>query len=238
MYDFLLSRETGILEGVKAECDFTLANNAITFKDGYVSIYGRIIYIEDKTSIVVSPDSDKFGFVVLGVNTSDNSASIYLKEQTGSYPSLTRSDLANTQGLYEFVLATYTKTITSVTINENSVRSFIKKDKSRITDLGSEIYNRYTPQRIQIVKINSGVYQFHGTSPGALSESIIYVTINNSVVVTLPGEALFLFVGSNTSVAYRYGGADYSLDIIYEDETVTLTVGSTYHNITSVFMKR
>jgi hypothetical protein len=56
--------------------------------------------------------------------------------------------------------------------------------------------------------------------------------------VTFPGEQMFLFVGSNTSVSYRYASGDYSLSVVYEDGIVTLTTGNTTHNITSVFTKK
>ncbi len=39
----------------------TLANNTLTFQDGYVSVYGRIIYIENQTTIGITPDSNKNG---------------------------------------------------------------------------------------------------------------------------------------------------------------------------------
>ena len=85
LYHFLFSTEVGILKDVKAQCSYTLANNTITFLDGYVGIYGRIIYIENQTTITISPDSSKFGYVVLGVNTESNTVNLYIKEAPGTY---------------------------------------------------------------------------------------------------------------------------------------------------------
>ena len=96
LYHHLFSGDTGILKGLKNECNFTLANNTITFSDGYISIYGRVVYIENQTTIGVTPDSDKYGYVVLGVDTQANTVTIYLKEQTGSYPPLTTTNLVYT----------------------------------------------------------------------------------------------------------------------------------------------
>ena len=63
---FLFSYEVGILNGIrKIVLVYTLANNTITFKDGYVSIFGRLVYIEDNTQIAISPDSNRSGYVVL-----------------------------------------------------------------------------------------------------------------------------------------------------------------------------
>lgn len=201
-------------------------------------MYGRIVYIEENTSVSVSPDSFKYGYVVLGIDTSNNTVELYIKESNGTYPSLTRTNLLTDQGLYEFKLCTYAKTTTSVTLSSTNYRSMITCDKQRVYELKSELKSRSKPRRLQIQKISNGVYQFRDTCSSDLSESILYITINNSVVINFPGDALFIFIGSNTSIAYRYGGADYSLDVVYEDERVTLTAGSTMHNITSVYIKK
>lgn len=237
LYHFLFSSDVGILKGLKSECGYTLANNTITFSDGYVSVYGRIIYIENQTTIGVTQDSSKYGYVVLGVNTAENTVSLYLKEQTGSYPSLTVTNLLTTDGLYELVLCAYTKTTTSVTLTSYS-RKLITNDKTRVDDLDDEILSRYLPKRRTLTLVTSGTYRFSGTSSVELRDSIIYVTINNHTVVTFPGEQMFLFVGSNKSVSYRYASGDYSLSVVYEDGIVTLTTGNTTHNITSVFTKK
>lgn len=238
LYHYLFSSDVGILKDLKSECAFTLANNTITFGDGYISVYGRIIYVESQTTIGVTPDSSKYGYVVLGVNTSDNSASIYLKEQVGNYPSLSLTNLLTTDGLYEIVLCAYSKTTTSVTLNASYSRKFITNDKTRVSELETSILNRYYPVRKTVSKIQNGIYQFSGTNSTELSQSIIYVTINNTVVITIPGDALFIFVGSNTSVAYRYANSDYTLGVVYENGIVTFSCGSTIHNITSVFVKK
>jgi len=237
LYHFLFSSDVGILKGLKNECNFTLANNTITFSEGYVSVYGRIIYIENQTTIGVTPDSSKYGYVVLGVNTSDNTVSLYLKEQTGGYPPLTTTNLLTTDGLYELVFCAYIKTTTSVNISSYS-RKLISNDKTKVEALDDEIFNHYLPMRKSLTLVTPGTYRFSGTSSVELRDSILFVTINNSTVVTFPGEAMFIFIGSNTSISYRYGSGDYSLSVVYENGIVTLTCGNTMHNITSVFMKK
>ena len=94
----------GILKGLRQEVGYTLANNTITFLDGYVAIYGRIIYIENQTKVTVTPDSNKFGFVVLQVNTNTNVVSIYTKEASGTYPTLIKNNLLEVNGTYEYEL--------------------------------------------------------------------------------------------------------------------------------------
>ena len=216
LYHFLFSSDVGILKGLKNEISYTLANNTITFSDGYVSVYGRIIYIENQTTIGVTPDSSKLGYVVLGINTSNDTVSIYLKEQVGSYPTLSTTNLLTTDGLYELVLCAYSKTTTSVTLTSYS-RKLISNDKSRLDVLDDEIFNHYLPVRKSLTLASPGTYRFAGTSSDELRQSIL---------------------GSNTSVSYRYASGDYSLSVVYENGIVTLTTGNTTHNITSVFMKK
>lgn len=237
LYHFLFSSDVGILKGLKSEVSYTLANNTITLSDGYVSVYGRIIYIENQTTIGVTPDSSKFGYVILGVNTTDNTVSLYLKEQTGSYPSLTVNNLLLTDGLYELVLCAYTKTTTSVTLTNYS-RKLISNDKVRVDNLDNQIYNHYLPVRQSLTLVNSGTYRFSGTNSEELRESVLYVVINGTTVVIFPGELLFIVVGSNTAVSYRYASSDYSLSISYENGVVTLTTTNSTHKITSLFMKK
>ena len=237
LYHFLFSSDVGILKGLKSEVSYTLANNTITLSDGYVSVYGRIIYIENQTTIGVTPDSSKFGYVILGVNTTDNTVSLYLIEQTGSYPSLTVNNLLITDGLYELVLCAYTKTTTSVTLT-NYARKLISNDKTRVDNLDNQIFNHYLPVRKSLTLVNSGTYRFSGTNSEELTESVLYVVINGTTVVTFPGELLFIVVGSNTAVSYRYASSDYSLGISYENGVVTLTTTNSTHKITSLFMKK
>lgn len=237
LYHFLFSSDVGILKGLKSEVSYTLANNTITLSDGYVSVYGRIIYIENQTTIGVTPDSSKFGYVILGVNTTSNSVNLYLKEQTGSYPSLTVNNLLVSDGLYELVLCAYTKTTTSVTLT-NYARKLIDNDKAKVNDLNNQIYIKYLPIRKSLTLVNAGTYRFSGTNSVELRESILYVIINGTTVVTFPGELLFIIVGSNTAVSYRYGSSDYSLNISYENGVVTLTSTNSSHKITSLFMKK
>jgi len=238
LYHFFNSFDVGILKGLNNECSMTLANNTITFQDGYVSVYGRIIYIENQTTIGVTSDSSKSGYVILGVNTSTNEVNLYLKEQTGGYPSLSLTNLINSDGLYEFVLCAYTKTTTSVTLNQVYQRKFIISPKTLINDLEQKLLIRNIPQSRSLTKVSNGVYQFFGTSSTELTESLVYVFINNTTVINFPGDSLFIHIGSNRNVSYRYAGSDYSLSVVYEGGVVTLSCGNTTHNITSVYLKK
>ena len=238
LYHFLFSSDVGILRNVKSGCSYTLANNTITFLEGYVAVYGRIIYIENQTTISVTPDSSKFGYVVLGVDTQANSVTIYIKEAVGTYPVLTQNNLQNADGLFEFALAAYSKTTTSVSLINGFERSTITSDRQRVNELETKINERFYPQRLLITKISNGVYRFADVNSTILMESILYVVIENTTIVSLPTNQLFIVVGSNSSLSYRYGGADYSLSISYANGLVTLSLGNTSHRVTQAYLKK
>jgi hypothetical protein len=235
---YLFSKDVGILKGFKQECSFTLANNTITFQDGYASIHGRIVYIENQTTVSITPDSSKFGYVVLAVDTTNNTVQIYAKEAVGTYPTLTRTDLQTIEGVYELALCAYQKTTTSVTLIAEFERQMITSDKVRVDELEEELRLNYYPFKLTLTKISNGVYRFGDVNSVELSQSIMYVVIENTSVVSFPGQLLFLVVGSNTSVGYRYAGADYSLSISYVSGLVTLSCGNTAHRVTSAFIKK
>ena len=238
LYHHLFSGEVGILQHLKEECKHTLANNTITFSDGYIAIYGRVIYIENLTTIGVTPDSSKSGYVVLGVNTQTSEVTLYLKEQSGGYPTLTITNLLTGSGLYEFPLCAYTKTTTSVTINSNFIRKYITKDSSKVDALKSELHDKYLPAPKGITKVTAGTYQMSGTSSSELIQSIIYIAISSNTLVTFPGDLLFVGTGSNKTISYRYGNMDYSLGIAYQNNILTLTCGNTTHVVTSIHLKK
>ena len=238
LYHFLFSTEVGILKDVKAQCSYTLANNTITFLDGYVGIYGRIIYIENQTTITISPDSSRFGYVVLGVNTESNTVSLYIMEAPGTYPVLIQSDLHNSEGLYEFALAAYSKTTTSVNLINGFERQTISSDRQRIQVLESKLRELYYPKHLGLTKIGNGLYRFGDINSSSLMESILYIVIDNSTVVSIPTFQLFNGVGSNTSINYRHGGADYSLSLSYSNGTVAIACGNTNHQVTQAYLKK
>jgi len=238
LYHYLFSKDVGILKGLKQECSFTLANNTITFLDGYVSIYGRIIFIENQTTVSITPDSSKYGYVVLAVDTINNTAQIYIKEAIGTYPTLAVTNLQTIDGVYELALCAYQKTTTSVSLIAEFERHMITSDKARVDELEEELRLNYYPFRVTLTKVSNGVYRFGDVDSVGLGQRIIYVVIENTTVVTFPGQLLFLIVGSSTSVGYRYAGADYSLGISYASGLVTLSCGNTTHRVTSAFIKK
>lgn len=237
LHHFLFSAENGILKGMKSEIGFTLANNTITFTDGYVVVYGRLIYVENNTTIQVTPNASRLGFVVLGVDTLANEVRIYLKEQAGSYPVLTQHNLLENNGLYELALCAYQKTTTSVSLTHYA-RQMIEPTNTKLANAKQELRQELSYQRKNLTMVSNGVYRFNVGGSYDIDTALIVVIINISTVAIIPGAMLFVNTGSNTFVNYAYGSQSFSLLLSYENNTVTLSLGSTLHTITALFLYR
>lgn len=117
----------GIISGLGSECSVSVSNNYIRFQEGYVQVYGRRIYVEANSQVYISLDSTKYGYVVVEVNLASNNVSLKAVETTStSYPSLTQENLMTTGTLYQFPIAKYKKTTSSITLQTNFEPTFIK----------------------------------------------------------------------------------------------------------------
>lgn len=115
----------GVIKGLGDNLSVSASNNYITFKSGYVQIYGRRIYVENNTQMYVSLDSTKQGYIAIQVNTSNNTVSLVKLEGT-SLPSLTKSDLSKSGGIYQMAIAKYSKTPTSLTLDSSFNPEYIE----------------------------------------------------------------------------------------------------------------
>lgn len=232
--DFIFSVGTGILGGSRGSVFYTLANNTITFEDGYVMVQGRLVYVERNTQITITPDSNKMGYVVLNVDLTSNNVSIYIKEQASSLPNLIQEDLSGGQGQYEFALCAYTKTTTSVTLNNQFKRQILLNADSLVYELKDKLINDTTPRVITPSYISGGVYRINNNTSRDLMRAFLVVVLGNGTVVNIPGPLIFEIIGSSTSVNYIYNGTTYSMYIAYQNGTLIFTCGSTTHTIKRV----
>lgn len=235
LYHFLFSNSIGIIEGLKNSVSFSLSNKTITFQDGYISIYGRIIYVEGGTSINILTDSSRYGCVVVGINTANNSVSLYTKEQSGSYPSLVTTHLPTVDGLYEFPLCAYTKNTTTVTLVQNFTRTMIRPVQHAIDVAKSEVINDLSYKRITFNYVQMGVYRFT-INYNDLINGLLIVMMGSSHPIVVPGAFMFTGSGSVRTITYNYFGSVYSLRLSYLNGAITLTCGDTYHWITSIHL--
>lgn len=147
--------KAGIIEGLGNECSVSVSNNYITLQDGYVQIYGRRIYIEKGSQVYISLDSTKYGYVVVEVNLNTNSVALKAVEvSSSSYPSLTQEDLSKTGTLYQFPIAKYKKTTSSITLDTGFTQIFIKPGLRRANLVAKTKYKMFeTPDYETIQKV-------------------------------------------------------------------------------------
>ena len=236
LHHFLLSHQTGVLKYLKNSVSFTLANNTITFQDGYVAVYGRIIYVEPNTQIAVSPDSSKFGYVVLTVNTTSNTVALSLKEQAGSYPALSQSPIVNADGIYEIALCAYQKSTTSVTLDASFTRQEIKSDLDRLYDYNSQRLSDYEPRVLVPTLVLPGTYRVPVGGSGELMRSLIVAIINGTTHVICATPMMFITIGSASGVRYQIASTNYTLHLTYANQLLTLQCGNTAHVVSRVII--
>lgn len=128
-YYFLLN-DIGVLRGIKHGLQVTNNVNRIVFKSGYVNIYGRMLFIEEDTTVTIPLDQVAYGYVIIRVNTSNNTAELTYKEGTANYPDLTQENIMQEFGIYEFALAKYSKTSSNLALQDFSPKYIDKKEPS------------------------------------------------------------------------------------------------------------
>lgn len=128
-YYFLLN-DIGVLRGIKHGLQVTNNVNRIVFKSGYVNIYGRMLFVEEDTTVTIPLNQVAYGYVIIRVNTSNNTAELTYKEGTANYPDLTQENIMQEFGIYEFALAKYSKTSTNLALQEFTPKYIYRKESS------------------------------------------------------------------------------------------------------------
>ena len=116
----------GIIKGLGDQCSASISNNRIIFGSGYVQIYGRRIFVESQTSVSITTDSTKYGYVIITVNLSTNSVLMTTVESTSSSISLTQQDLSRSGTIYQMPLIKYRKTTSSVSFDTSFAPTYIE----------------------------------------------------------------------------------------------------------------
>jgi hypothetical protein len=123
-------KDYGILEGVESECARSYSGNTATFSSGVIMIYGRAIRIDNGTQITIPLDVSAYGYVILKIDLSSESVELLYKEGP-SYPTLTQNNLQKvSNGVFEFPLAQYQKTITSVNFIPGFIPASLRKSNN------------------------------------------------------------------------------------------------------------
>ena len=248
---YLTNYQNGIIKGLGNELAYSFSNGKVTFRDGYICVYGRRVYIEDGTTVNINLDSDKYGFVVLNINTATNEVNISTVEKAGSNPNVTQTNLIKGDGLYQFVMCAYIKSASSIRENSSYSRSYVYTytkaldDKERIftqamDDMYSLIDDNYTDLSSEHGMLSCYCYTSSGTkyefSTGNvdLSKALVVVPIAGKTTVCIPGNFMST-KGSVNSIQYNIDGGTYSL-LFEKSSKLILTVGSSQHKLKYIYI--
>ncbi len=238
---YLTNQQNGIVKGLGNEAVATASNGTITFKDGFVSIYGRRLYVENGTSIKISLDSTKYGYVILKVNTAKNEATIETKEGTSLiYPTLTQQNLLDDDGIYEQPICSYYKTSSSLTIHANDV-TYVRTFGELLSQLQTTLNEKIN--KIQNGMIGVGINRmsqigvkqtFNLSSYTSKNDILIRFSVCGNVISTslkqITGSSYGLFI------PYYSLGTWYNLEVTYANGTLTLYTGADTHNIKKIYI--
>ena len=241
------SEQIGILGGIGDGCRYSVSNGVITFKSGYVLIYGRLICVENGTSITVSLDSSKKGYVIIKVDTVNNKATLELKEGTSSnYPTLTQTNLLKQDGVYEFALVGYSKTTTSLKM-DTKVGDYIDDYDTKLTNLRTEVLMNVMDLKDMMETKQHGMLCYFSNptkqSGGLFTYDISIVTKDHSegLLCFRAGGTFFsvpipmLRSKTNFPFDYRCAGTWYQGTVEYSNGTVYIEVDNANHLLESIY---
>ncbi len=196
----------GIIEGLGGEVAYSVSNNYINFKSGYVQIYGRRIYVEDGSSVYISLDADKYGYVIIEVNLAANTVNL-TKVEGDTYPTLKQNNLLETSGIYQFPLAKYHKTTSSITLVDFE-RSIIKSGAK----LGNEALTK--ANGISLKSITASAIFSNGSSTTTLYATLDLTNFRENSLVVLTFESYDPYGYSAEGIIYGTAVFTYSRDLI------------------------
>jgi len=229
----------GIIKGLGNEVSVSAGNNTITFGSGYIQIYGRRIYVESNTQINISLDGTRNGYVIVDLNLTQNTLDLTKKETTSGWPSLTQNNLANSVGRYEFPIAKYSKTTTSLSLDTSftNSRPKIKTIDEIINEKNQDVYTwvngRYSNAVIPSVGPTSSFMKYDLSSfPGNIMDCLIHVRLGKIATFTFSGR--HLLGASMQSLPYLYVGTNYFLTIEYTGSQMYLYSNNSNHTVSTV----
>lgn len=229
----------GIIQGVGNEVSVSAGNNTITFGSGYLQIYGRRIYMEPNTQISISLDGNRNGYVVVDLNLAQNTLTLTKKEVTSGWPSLVQNNLSTSIGRYEFPIAKYTKTATTLTLDYaftnarpkvKTMTTLLYEQRNQLTSWVDEYFSHFIvsphEEDAEIMKYDLSWIN----SP--LEECLFHVRIGRKAVLTFSG--LHLVDNSIQTLSYPFFQHTHFLTIEYKDDEMVLYSSATDHKVTVV----
>ena len=230
----------GIIKGLGSELSYTTSNNYITFDDGYVQIYGRRLYVESGSQVHISLDSTKYGYVVITVDLSNNSATLGVVEtSSSSYPTLVQQNLHLDGTKYQMPIAKYSKTSTSLTM-QTFTRTYIETPLSvanagynKAVDYLEDYYDPYNWKGDWYS--NKSYIYLSDTQWSTYTKTMFILHLDIGITVCVPGR--FISATSAFNVDYYYNGKMYSISTgsSSSNKYLIFTCSDTSHRIKNVY---
>lgn len=231
---------SGIIAGLGGEAAVSVSNNYIAFRSGYVQIYGRRIYVEEGSSVYVSLDSTKYGYAIIQVDLTANTATL-TKVEGSSYPTLTQQDLSNGGTVYQMPLAKYSKTVTSITLDSSWSPTYIRPAneiaEGELDDYKEQVAEKHGDYYIPSSQITvSGHYRTVPIKAAMCTSSIICIVMTGTTVF-IPGS---VFSRSSTlTQTYNLYGTDYQMHLEWSsDDKLSIYLAETTHTVKEVILFR
>lgn len=228
-YHLLDLTAAGVVKGLYNDCTVTAGNNLLTVAKGVVAVYGRLILVESNSQVAIILDSVKYGYLILKVDLATNVITLYAKEGTSTYPTLTQNNLHNTAGIYELPLARYQKTATSLTLDSSFVVPSIKSLGTRLTSLDTAlktyVEQNYGSMLLTPLSAYGATIARYDVSSLNLNKTLFTVRLRNQVSLTFSGR--LISSSSLTNISYLYLQTSYYFIVEYSGGEILLYSSTT-----------
>ncbi len=211
---FLVSYRNGKIYGLGGNVSVSTSNNYIILASGYIQVYGRRVYVEPNTKIAVALDGTAYGFVFIKFDIGNNTVTLEKKEAPSGYPSLVQENLSVGGLVYELPVARYTKTISSLTLDENydapTIHSPEFLAEERDITLRSNIDSKYGPAyQAKYSSVSGRFFTYSNIHSGNAGSGFgnIFVAGWNVVFSTAAAS------GSGAVYQYKFNGTWYDVGI-------------------------
>lgn len=237
---FILNKQNGVFRGLGGSITPRTSNSQIIFSEGFVSAYGRRVFVENNTSITLTLDSTKYGLIVLRINTSTNTAVISnLEGSSSSYPTPTQDDLASDDGIYDVVLCEYYKTASSLTVGTTKVvyielgKTLIEITEDSLEAKINAIQNGMKSKWFTPSTTSGSRFTFNLTSTyGSKSGIISFELCNNCFTVSTD----LIKQTSGRTFYYSYLNNSYQVNVYASGNYIYITTGATSHKVKGIYL--
>lgn len=229
----------GIIKGLGNNVSVSAGNNTITFGSGYIQIYGRRIYMEANTQVAVTLDGTKNGYVIVDLNLASNELSLEKLEVSSGWPGLIHNNLSTTVGRYQFPIARYKKTATSLTLDVayinsrpliRTINELVDSRNEAVYDWVQDNYNCFvlTPLDPEAAIMAYDI----GNLSIDITTCLVHIRLGRKAVFTISGN--HLEASSVQTLSYFYYGSTHYLTIEFKLGFLALYSSHSEHKVTAV----